>query len=214
MKQKTVLIVILLALLVSACSSVENTAPDADSPADSSVQTSDTLAPTSEEILTIEYDNAASLRNQLALGILALEGSQQAVTAEQAADALPLWQAMATLEQVQDSAQVEIEALQTQLVKSMTTEQLMAIADMRLTNDDLAEFYAEKGIDMGAQSSGEQGMQGANKDMSEEERAAFRATRQVSDSGDTSGGATGGGRESRSVLTDEVVALLTELSSE
>jgi len=210
MKQKTVLIVILLALLVSACSSGENAASDADS----SVQTSDTLAPTSEEILTIEYDNAASLRNQLALGILALEGSQQAVTAEQAADALPLWQAMATLEQGQDSAQVEIEALQTQLVKSMTTEQLMAIADMRLTNDDLAEFYAEKGIDMGAQSSGEQGMQGANKDMSEEERAAFRATRQASDSGDTSGGTTGGGRERRSVLTDEVVALLTELSSE
>lgn len=203
MKQLTTLLLILLALIMSACSAGENTAADA------AAQTEDILVPISEEILTIDYENAASLRNQLALGVLALNETSQALTAEQAVELLPLWQAMSLLEQDQNSAQVEIEALQTQLIKSMTIEQLQAIADLSLTNDDLAEYYAEQGIEMGAQSEESQGMQGGNKDMTEAERAAFRATRQASEAGDSSGSG-GSGRARRNVLTDEVITLLTQ----
>jgi len=187
MKHTTILLVILLTLIMSACTSGVANAPQDDL----SSLADDALASATEDFLITEYENAASLRNQIALGILALEGTQQAVTAEQAVDLLPLWQAMAALEQSQNSAQIEVDALQTQLIESLSTEQLQAIADMRLTNDDLAAFYADQGIEMGAQSGESQGMQGANKDMSEEERASFRATRQASEAGATSSGAEG-----------------------
>jgi len=123
---------------------------------------------------------------------------------------LPLWQAMSLLEKDQNAVQEEVEALRTQLIKSITTEQLLTIADMNLTNDDLAAFYAELGIEMGSESGAGQGMQGANKDKTEEERAAFRATRQASEAGDSSG-SPGSGRDRRSVLTDEVITYLEGL---
>lgn len=209
MKKINLFIMVFLALVVSACSTGAENQPQADvtAPGD------DTSALTSDAILTVDYDNAASLRNQLALGILALEGNQQAVNTDQAADMLPLWQAMSLLEMDQNAVQEEVEALQTQLIESMTAEQLLAIADMNLTNDDLAAFYAERGIEIGSESGAGQGMQEANKDMTEEERAAFRATRQASEAGDSSG-SPGSGRERRSILTDEIIALLEKLISE
>jgi len=208
MKHTTVFLVILLTLIMSACTSGVANAPQDDI----SALAEDALALTTEDFLSTEYENAASLRNQLALGIMALEGTAQAVLAEQAVDLLPLWQAMAVLEQSQNSAQVEVEALQTQLVESLSTEQLQAIADMRLTNDDLAAFYSEQGIEMGSTSGESQGMQGANKDMNEEERAAFRAARQASEAGDSSG-SSGSGQERKNILTEEVIAFITELSN-
>jgi len=208
MKHTTVFLVILLTLIMSACTSGVANAPQDDI----SALAEDALALTTEDFLSTEYENAASLRNQLALGIMALEGTAQAVLAEQAVDLLPLWQAMAVLEQSQNSAQVEVDALQTQLVESLSTEQLQAIADMRLTNDDLAAFYSEQGIEMGSTSGESQGMQGANKDMNEEERAAFRAARQASEAGDSSG-SSGSGQERKNILTEEVIAFITELSN-
>ncbi len=210
MKNLNVIILIVIALVVSACNAGAENQPQADVAAPGS----DNSALTSDDILTVEYENAASLRNQLALGIITLVNNMpQAVDAEQAADLLPLWQAMSLLEQDQNAVQAEVEALQTQLIESMTTEQLQAIAEMNLTNDDLAEFYADQGIEMGSDSGAGQGMQGANKDMTEEERAAFRATRQASEAGDSSG-SPGSGRERRNILTDEVITLLEKLISE
>ena len=215
MKQKTlVIVVILLTLLMSACTSGSDAALENNF----STQVEDASIPTVEDhlvdenILTTEYENAASLRNQLALGILSLKESSQAVTAEQASEILPLWQAMSLFEQDQNMAQAEVEALQSQLIKSMPAEQLQAIASMHLTNDDLAEFYADHGIVMGTESGEAQGRQGVNKDMTEDERATFRATQQASGAW-VGSGVSGSGRERRSVLIDEVIALLSELIS-
>lgn len=218
MKKFSLTMMIIFALALTACATSDQQAPQGDEteleesanePASQeSAVDGESINP--EDILTVEYENAASLRNQLALGILALQDAPQAATTEQAAELLPLWQAMAALEQGQNVAQAEIEALQSQLIRGMSVEQLQTIAALNLTNDDLAEFYAEFGIVMGSETGETQGMQGANKDMTEEERAAFRATRQASEAGVSSG--TGGtGRERRSILTNEVIALLTAL---
>ncbi len=217
MKKNVLLLLLALTLILTACTSAtqetdtiegDTIAELEESVGEDSQTEAGILAP--EDILTLDFDNAASLRNQLALGILALQDTPQAVTPEQAAELLPLWQAMYALEQAETTAQAEIEALQTQMLRGMSGNQLQSIAALKLTNDDLAEFYADFGIAMGSDTEETQGMQGANKDMSEEEREAFRATRQASEAGDSSVTA-GSGRERRSLLTNEVIGLLTDL---
>lgn len=144
------------------------------------------------------------------MGILALQDTSQAVTAEQAAELLPLWQAMIALEGGQSVAQAEIDALQTQLMRGMSIEQLQAIAALNLTNDDLSDFYADFGIDIGSEAGEFQSMQSEVQNMSDEEREAFRATRQAENAGAVPDAASAG-RERRSLLTNEVIALLTAL---
>ena len=139
--------------------------------------------------LDTAYEGALPASNQLALGTLNLEETENAVTPEQAAALLPLWQA------IQGGAlqsNVERNAVLKQIEKAMTAEQLAAIAAMQLTDEYMQTWAREQGITLGpspeslatrqAEGGGEGGP-GAN--LSEEERAAMRATRQA-------GGASGG----------------------
>jgi hypothetical protein len=86
------------------------------------------------------YDNALSLSGQLALGTVQLEGTDQAVNETQAADLLPLWQALQSLSNSSTTAQVELEAVINQIQDLMTPQQIQAIQAMALTNDSLAEM--------------------------------------------------------------------------
>lgn len=109
--------------------------------------------PTPEELGTLEgyrsayldasYPDALPASSQLALGTLLLEGTENAVTPEQAARLLPLWQSLrgGTL---QGSA--EIQAALTAIEKAMTPGQLQAIAAMRLTRQRLQEWMEEQGM--------------------------------------------------------------------
>lgn len=122
----------------------------------------------SSEILDTSYPDALSAGNQLALGTLKLEETAKAVTPEQAATLLPLWQALRG--GVTDQA--EVEAVLKQIEGTMTQEQLAAIAAMQLTQEDLRAWMEDQGLGLGG------GFPGAA-DMSEEEREAVRATRQA-----------------------------------
>jgi hypothetical protein len=109
----------------------------------------------------------------LALGTLRLEGTEEAVTAAQASDLLPLWQ-MIQSGSLQGDA--ETDAVVVQIEASMTEAQRAAIAAMALTVDDLQAWMEKQGIESPEPGSGQggQGGPGALQNLSEEERAQMR----------------------------------------
>ena len=94
--------------------------------------------------------------SQLIIGTLKLEDTNQAVTAEQAAELLPLWQTMLVLSESDTAAQQETEALVTQIQETMTAEQRQAITDMNLTREDMMSIMQEQGLAMGGGPAGGQ----------------------------------------------------------
>ena len=71
------------------------------------------------------------------------------MTAEQAAELLPLWQTMQVLSDSDTAADQEKEALITQIQETMTAEQMQAITDMNLTRQDMFAIMQEQGMAMG-----------------------------------------------------------------
>ena len=104
---------------------------------------------------------ALPLPIQLSMGMLMLEETPQAVTAEQAQELLPLWQMLRTLQQSDTAAEVEIEAVLNQIQKAMTSEQLAAIEGMDLTLASMRTMAQELGLGLGGgESEGSSGGQG------------------------------------------------------
>jgi hypothetical protein len=140
--------------------------------------------------LPAAYENALPASTQLALGLLQLEGTPQAVTPAQAKTLLPLWQAF------QGSAlqnQTEQNAVLKQIEGSLTAEQVKAIAAMQLTNDDMRKWMEANGQQFApGRAPGTPGPGGEPPDMTDEQRAAFQATRQA-----------GGGPPDFGNMTDE-----------
>ena len=81
------------ALILAACGAPAQ--PSADTVATATPLVAAEATPVGP--LNTEFADAASLRNQLAYGTLLLEGTAQAVTAEQSQALLPLWQAIVAL---------------------------------------------------------------------------------------------------------------------
>lgn len=151
-------------------------------------------------VLTDTYDDALTIKNQLLLGTLRLEDTNQAIAGEQAAALVPLWKAYAALTASGTAATEEIESVQDQIVEAMTGEQVAAIVDMRLTNALLQEFYVEVGLT--EVKTPEPGVTPESmSELSKEDRQATRAA-----SGEEVG--TGGGSSKGTALVDMVVELL------
>ena len=156
--------------------------------------------------LTEEYNDALSVRNQLAYGTLKLEGSAEAITAEQATDLLPLWPALKTLSASSTSATEEVTAVQNQISAAMTPAQISAIAGLKLTNAMLQTYYVEIGVSVA--STPEPGVtpqSSSFKDLPPEQREAAKATAQAQ------GTPVGSGSSSakKDALLDNVIQLLT-----
>ena len=165
----------------------------------------------SEEILTDilsdDYDDALSARNQLALGSLRLEGGANAVTPEQAQELRLYWQALKALSADSTTATEETSAVQNQIVDVMMPEQLEAIAAMRLTNADLNEFYVEQGVELTTPEPGVTPQSGKNSGLSTNDREATRTAAEALGT-PVSGGGGGGGAERRDILLDTLIELL------
>ena len=191
MKRFTSLVIFSLSLIfaLAACAPAAETVP---------------AAPTSiaGEYLTSDYADAASLRNQLAYGILQLDGTPNAVTPEQARTLIPLWQAVIALSGDETAASEELTAVQDQIVAVLTPEQLQAIAAMQLTNADLSAFYAEYGITVPTPIPGVTKVPGEGSGKTEEEKAAAQATAAAS------GQTTGTGQASRTFLFEKTIEYL------
>ena len=99
--------------------------------------------------LTDDYENAISVQLQLSAGTFALEGTDLAVDAAQAADLIPLWQVLNSLNESGTAAPEELDALVVQIQETMTTEQINAITSMQLTLEDMGAVMQEYGLTSG-----------------------------------------------------------------
>jgi len=83
---------------------------------------------------------------RLEVGTLLLEGTDLAVTQEQATELLPLWQMLQTLQESTTAATSEIDAVVAQIQESMTPEQLQAIRDVSATREEMSKLMQSLGI--------------------------------------------------------------------
>jgi hypothetical protein len=83
---------------------------------------------------------------ELVVGTFKLEGTDNAVTADQAAQLLPLWQVYKDLSASSSAAQEEVDALAEQIQETMTPEQVQAITDMKLTRREIFQTMQDLGI--------------------------------------------------------------------
>lgn len=180
---KKIIAVLIILLLVSACSA--------------NVSENESVSESSDEImedaiLNEDYERAFPVELQLAIGTMMLEDTEFAVDSEMAAELLPLWKAFRSLSESNTTAQGEIEAISNQIQDTMHADQLTAIADMQLTGADMFEIANEIGLEMPRAMAG---MGGFNpEDMDEDQRATLEAMRE---SGQGPGGNfpfPGGGR--------------------
>jgi hypothetical protein len=162
-------------------------------------------------MLTEDYEDAASLRNQLALGILRMEGTAQALNAGQAGTLLPLWQTLKALAASSTAESEEMEALQEQIAASLTGDQMAAIAALKLTNADLQAYYVEVGVaEVRTPEPGVTPQSSSLKDLPPEQREAARATAEAL--GTPVGTGRSSGTSKSDVLLDNVIEMLTELT--
>ena len=154
--------------------------------------------------LNADYENALSVQLQLSVGTFNLEDTDLAVGAEQAAELIPLWQVLNTLNESGSAAPEEIDALVIQIEETMTAEQVASIAAMQLTRESMGEIMQEYALTMGmgggetppegftpgqgrssgvpGLSSGGPGSQGGDTGMSQDQIATAQAERKSGDS--------------------------------
>jgi len=167
-----------------------------------------------------------------------LEGSENAVSPDQATALLPLWQAL----RGGVTVQAEVNAVLKQIEGTMTQEQLEAIAAMQLTQEDLRTWMEEQGPGFGGErwppspevlatrqaEFGGEGMlpegeipperatrMAEFQGMSEEEREAMRATVQAGGGMQgMPGGRSGAGGRQFIVLLNPLIELLEARAEE
>jgi hypothetical protein len=127
MKKLLPLLLIVLTIVLSACSN-------------SSAST--TLAST---------ENGLPIAAQLAVGTLKLAGTNQAVTAEQAEVLVVYWETYKQLTQSETAAQAEYDGLIAQIEETLSAEQLQAITEMNITQQDV--FASMQGVTVTTSSS-------------------------------------------------------------
>jgi hypothetical protein len=136
------------------------------------------------------YEGALPAGSQLALGTLELDGTENAVTPEQARTLLSLWQALQAGSLQSDA---ETNAVLAQIERAMTPAQLAAIAAMQLTVQDLGTWMQEDGGGPGWSGDGAPGAGGfaPSNGPADDEIAAMRATAQAGGGWRGGGGAFG-----------------------
>jgi hypothetical protein len=179
----------LFALTISACAPAANAA-----------------APTSVATIDITFPDAASLRSQLAYGMLKLDGTSNAVTPAQAKSLLPLWQAILTLSGDDTTASEELTAVQDQITQALTPAQIQAIGTMKITNAELNAYYAQFGVSLPTPVPGVTKVPGSKANMPETDKLATRTAAEAS------GLPTGGGQAAKTLIFEKVIAYLTPLA--
>ena len=115
------------------------------------------------QTLTMSYTSALNASNQLMLGMLRLEGTENAITSEQATTLLPVAQALQGQVLKSDA---ERNAVLAYIEAHLTPAQSSAIANMHLTQDDLQTWTRDSGpgrraMGLGQGGAGSQGTPGA-----------------------------------------------------
>jgi hypothetical protein len=95
-----------------------------------------------------------SLESIVGVGILKLEGNDQAIDAAKAAELLPLFKALKTLSTNNNTAVAEISALNSQIKNTLTADQLTAIQNLKITSSDIRTLMETNGLLTTGSSSG------------------------------------------------------------
>jgi hypothetical protein len=82
----------------------------------------------------------------LAIGLIGMDGTNNAVTAEQVATLIPLWQAYQALAFNDTTAQQELDAVVNQIRNTLTDAQLQAIQDLDITSDNFQTYLGDFGM--------------------------------------------------------------------
>lgn len=148
MKETMMVLILILMLTLAACG-----AQNATANAVGSTAVTQTVAQvesgTAVTTLTANYADALSVVGQLAIGTVQLEETDLAVDETQAAELLPLWQAYQALGQSDTTAGVELQAVVSQIERTMTTEQMAAIAELKLTNEGVTTMMQNGDLGFG-----------------------------------------------------------------
>ncbi len=124
---------------------------------------------------------------KLGIGILKLEGTDNAVTPQQAKDLLPLWKAVKSLSTSNTTSTDEMNALYKQIQDTLTPAQVQAIQTMTWQQSDLRDIAQKYGVQMGGN-----GGNGGFANLTPEQRATRIAQFQAQGGGGAGG--TGGNR--------------------
>jgi hypothetical protein len=135
MKKISVVFIAILAMILTACASTAGAATQVNATQDPGTGGGN---PNSNTPL-----NAAS---QLAVGTLNLKTTSYAVTANQAATLLPLWEGLRSLSSSTNFSQQEYDALVKQIQGNMSSDQMNAIDAMKLTQADIGKTMQALGL--------------------------------------------------------------------
>jgi hypothetical protein len=137
MKKTTLLLLLTLTLLLTACSGTRPNAANSGFGAQGTASTGN-----------------LSAALEVAIGTLKLETTANEVNKEQAAQLLPLWETMQVLESSDTAADEEKSALVTQIQEAMTQQQMQAITGMNLTRQDMFSALQSAGLSYGSAQNG------------------------------------------------------------
>jgi hypothetical protein len=204
--------ILILTLALSACGT---DSPVPVSPSNEPATTSEGVAPavvlpSNEQYtspnLDINYENALSTRLQLALGPLMLDGTPDAISPAQAAELLPLWQALQSLTASGTSATAETNAVLAQIEATLTPAQISAIREMRLAQTQMQTWMSANGIVVGAGGGGSGTGTGAGGGQGQGMSPEARATRQTEEG--KTGSETGASSGASASLTRALIEYL------
>ncbi len=153
---------------VATVASVIESAPSVEAPA----QAAPVSAPAAVE-LNATYENAVSIEEQLMVGAFKLEGTNLAISKEQANILIPLYTNLKTIvesmmpaqgaqgdpasaqpQTVNAETQAQIDTIIKEILAAMTPEQVKAISEMQITREIAQTLMTEKGISMGGRGQG------------------------------------------------------------
>lgn len=136
MNKKSMLVMsLLLILIITACASSEETAGGSSETNDPPAQAADSVAAVIR--LAEDFDDALTVQAQLAVGTLQLDETELALDETSAAELLPLWQALQSLNNSDTAAAAEINAVENQIQETMSVEQISAIKELALTAESV-----------------------------------------------------------------------------
>ncbi len=130
-----------LVLLLAACS---NSATVDTATASSSTATSGSPSEAAPQTQATDLTDV-SIESKLGVGILELEGTDLAVTADQANELLLLWKAVKSLNSDDAASDAEIQALYAQIEENLTEDQVQVIRELSLTEEELSALMQQYG---------------------------------------------------------------------
>lgn len=172
MRKILIVTTILLLAFLSACGSASTGNTPAAANEAATVAPANTTGSTTSSVLSTNYTDAASLEQQLLLGSLQLEGSGNAISADQASQLLTLWtslqafgpgrgngggpqqpgngdtQSTPQAPATDATATVDTDSVLAQIQSILTAAQLQAIAAMQVTNASIETYISDNNLSM------------------------------------------------------------------